>query len=89
MAVTTTEILVDGSTADVSSTVALEQGEVNTLVLRGADKHSGLEIEIQTSAGWVAFGGLSMKNKVEQVFGPGNYRLVRNAGTQAAADKVV
>lgn len=88
MAVTTTEILVDGSTADVSSTVAVDQGAVNTLIMRGSDKASGLEIQIQSTIGWVYFGSLSAKNPVAQVQGPGNYRLVRNVGTQAAADKV-
>ena len=89
MAVLNTEILASGATALPSSTVSVDQGAVNTLILRSTDEDAGLEIEIQTSDGWVRFGSLSAKNPVEQVRGPGNYRLWRNAGNSAAADKAV
>lgn len=89
MAVVITEILADNNTEAQSSVVTVDAGYVVTLILRGANSHSGLEIQIQSSTGWVYFGSLSAKNPAAQVQGPGNYRLVRNAGTQAAADKAV
>lgn len=89
MAVVNTEILALGSTPLPSAVVVVDQGATNTLILRSTDDRAGLEIEIQTTDGWVAFGSLSAANKVTQVSGPGTYRLMRNAGNNAAADKAV
>lgn len=89
MAVVNTEILASGDTALPSATVSVDQGAVNTLILRSDSAQAGLEIEIQTTSGWTRFGSLSAKNPVEQIRGPGVYRLWRNAGVAVAADKAV
>ena len=83
-----TEILAMGSTAANSTPVTVAAGTPTTIHARGNGTPYSGRIQIENSdASWTTIATLSNQEPAQTIYGPGEYRIARDAGQTFAVDQ--